>query len=273
MAAAVEAANQNLKELDRLRKEQDIIIRKINKIHERLSQTPPETAERYAEKLWIKLKGCYLEAKSLAEKEESISSQCITQLDTLITPAQTAPHRRKPDVPEQKRKRMKADAESSRLNSPAVLPRMPVDYSSISVEDQVAARVTSMDADKDEWIVVKVIRFDRDTNKYEVIDEEPGDDEENGQRKYKLPPPCIIPFPKRTDPSTALDFGTGSQVLAVYPGTTALYKATVVGPHRKKKSDDYILEFDDDEEDGVAGLPKRPVPFYHVVQLPEGHRQ
>ncbi|GJM87565.1 hypothetical protein PR202_ga03532 [Eleusine coracana subsp. coracana] len=37
------------------------------------------------------------------------------------------------------------------------------------------------------------------------------------------------------------------------------------------KFDSYILEFDDDEEDG--SLPQRAVPFYRVVALPEGHRQ
>lgn len=44
---------------------------------------------------------------------------------------------------------------------------------------------------------------------------------------------AIIPFPKRNDPSSAGDFPTGKHVLAVYPGTTALYKATVVNGHRK----------------------------------------
>lgn len=52
-------------------------------------------------------------------------------------------------------------------------------------------------------------------------------------RMYKLPPSCIIPFPKKTEASTAVDFAHGLQVLAVYPGTTALYKASVVGPPRK----------------------------------------
>lgn len=33
----------------------------------------------------------------------------------------------------------------------------------------------------------------------------------------------------------------------------------------------YLLEFDDDEEDG--SLPQRSVPFHKVVPLPEGHRQ
>lgn len=52
-------------------------------------------------------------------------------------------------------------------------------------------------------------------------------------RKYKLPMSCIIPFPKKNDPSSVPDFPPGRHVLAVYPGTTALYKATVVSPPRK----------------------------------------
>ena len=52
-------------------------------------------------------------------------------------------------------------------------------------------------------------------------------------RKYKLPMSCIIPFPTRNDPSSTQEFPTGRHVLAVYPGTTALYKATVVSTPRK----------------------------------------
>uniref|UniRef100_A0A453K620 SGF29 C-terminal domain-containing protein n=1 Tax=Aegilops tauschii subsp. strangulata TaxID=200361 RepID=A0A453K620_AEGTS len=58
-------------------------------------------------------------------------------------------------------------------------------------------------------------------------------------RKYKLPMSYIIPFPKKGDPSSAQDFGQGRQVLAVYPGTTALYRATVAS-QRKRKSDEYV---------------------------------
>lgn len=169
---------------------------------------------------------------------------------------------------EQKKKRMKADPDVPRL-SPSV--RNHLDILASLKGEQVAARVTQENADKDEWFIVKVIHFERETREFEVLDEEPGDDEEPaGQRKYKLPMSHIIPFPKRNDPSTAQDFPPGKHVLAVYPGTTALYKATVVNT-RKRKTDDYVLEFDDDEEDG--SLPQRHVPFHKVVALPEGHRQ
>lgn len=156
-------------------------------------------------------------------------------------------------------------------------------------------------------------------------------------RTYKLPMLCILPFPKRNDPSNTQEFPPGKHVLAVYPGTTALYKATVVSTPRKVsffvtticiylynlsfclKTTNlellnmdvnssnirgsltskfvnllcllytengvfssisynkticlirYLLEFDDDEEDGA--LPQRTVPFHKVVALPEGHRQ
>lgn len=52
-------------------------------------------------------------------------------------------------------------------------------------------------------------------------------------RKYRVPLSAIIPFPKRNDPSNAQDFPPGRPVLAVYPGTTALYRATVVNGNRK----------------------------------------
>jgi len=52
-------------------------------------------------------------------------------------------------------------------------------------------------------------------------------------RQYKLSMGNIIPFPKSNDPSSGQDFPPGKHVLAVYPGTTALYKATVVHGHRR----------------------------------------
>ncbi|KAL6580711.1 hypothetical protein OROMI_006634 [Orobanche minor] len=93
---------------------------------------------------------------------------------------------------------------------------------------EVATRVSQDDAGGDEWFVVKVIHFENKTREFEELDEEPGDDEESGgPRKYKLPMTHIISFPKRTDLSNVQDFPPGRHVLAVYPETTALYKATV----------------------------------------------
>ncbi|KAH1150298.1 hypothetical protein GYH30_044365 [Glycine max] len=199
----------------------------------------------------------------------SISNLLINQIDALLPTGPQGQTRRRIEGNEQKRKRVKTESDISRL-TPNM--RSQLEACASLKGEQVAARVTPRNADKDEWFVVKVIHFDKESKEFEVLDEEPGDDEESsGQRQYKLPMANIIPFPKSNDPSSALDFPPGKHVLAVYPGTTALYKATVVQGPRRRKTEDYVLEFDDDEEDG--SLPQRTVPFRKVVPLPEGHRQ
>ncbi|KAL2500112.1 SGF29 tudor-like domain [Abeliophyllum distichum] len=259
---------ENSRELDRLRKEQEVVLLDINKMHKKLQSTP-EVVEKPGDNSLSRLKMLYTQAKELSESEVNISTQLLGQLDALMPSGTPGQHRRRiAEGNEQKKKRMKADSDVSRL-SPSL--RNLLDSLASLKGEQVAARVTQEDAEKDEWFIVKVIHFDKETREFEVLDEEPGDDEESsGQRKYKLHMSHIIPFPKRADPTNAQDFPLGKHVLAVYPGTTALYKATVVQT-RKRKTDDYVLEFDDDEEEG--SLPQRLVPYHRVVPLPEGHRQ
>ncbi|CAL5370142.1 unnamed protein product [Camellia sinensis] len=260
------------KELDRLRKEEEDVLFEINKMHKKLQSTP-EVVEKPGDNSLLRLKMLYTQAKELSESEVNISNQLLVQLDALI-PSGPRQQRRRIGVcknlegNEQKKKRMKADSDILRL-SPSM--RNQLDALASLKGEQVAARVTQENAEKDEWFVVKVIHFDRETKEFEVLDEEPGDDEEGGggQRKYKLPVSHIIPFPKQNDSTSAQDFPTGKQVLAVYPGTTALYRATVVQP---RKTDEYVLEFDDDEEED-GSMPQRVVSFDRVVGLPEGHRQ
>ncbi|XP_051140231.1 SAGA-associated factor 29 homolog A-like isoform X2 [Andrographis paniculata] len=256
---------ENSKELDRLRKEQEDVLIEINKLHKKLQSTP-EVVDKPGDNSLYRLKVLYTQAKELSENEMTISSQLLGQLDALM-PSGTAGQRRR-IAGEPKKRRMKADLEAPRQSASA---RNSLDSLANLKGEQVAAKVSQDDAGKDEWFVVKVIHFDKETRLFEVLDEEPGDDEDGtGQKKYNLPMSHIIPFPKRSDLSSVPDFPRGTHVLAVYPETTALYKATVV-QGRKRKIDDYILEFDDDEEDG--SMPQRSVPFHRVVPLPEGYRQ
>ncbi|ANM68445.1 SGF29 tudor-like domain-containing protein [Arabidopsis thaliana] len=225
---------ENTKELDRLRKDQEEVLVEINKMHKKL-QASPEIVEKPGDISLAKLKNLYIQAKELSENEVTVSNILLTQLDLLLPYGPTGQQRRKLGVVaegnDQKRKRMKVDSDVIRL-SPSMRNQIEA-YASLKGE-QVAARVTAESADKDEWFVVKVIHFDRETKEVEVLDEEPGDDEEgSGQRTYKLPMLCILPFPKRNDPSNTQEFPPGKHVLAVYPGTTALYKATVVSTPRK----------------------------------------
>ncbi|KAK1568464.1 hypothetical protein Q3G72_024864 [Acer saccharum] len=81
---------------------------------------------------------------------------------------------------EQKRKRMKNDSDIPRL-SPSL--RNQLDNCASLKGEQVAARITAENAERDEWFVVKVIHFDRETKEFEVLDGEPGDDEEGGGQR------------------------------------------------------------------------------------------
>ncbi|KAL0914677.1 hypothetical protein M5K25_015045 [Dendrobium thyrsiflorum] len=262
------------KELDQLRKDLEDDILEINKLHKKLQackyHLAPDIIEKSGDSILQRLRSLYVHAKELSENEMSVSTTLMAQLDALLQSGLSAAQRKKIEVSEQKKKRIKTDSDIPRFPN-ATSMRNQLEYWASLKGEQVAARVTSDDAEKDEWFVVKVIHFDKEAKEFDVLDEDPGDDEESIQKKYKLPLSRIIPFPKKGDPSSAPDFPPGKHVLAVYPGTTALYKATVVNTHRKRKADDYSLEFDDDEEDG--SLPQRSVPFYRVVTLPEGHRQ
>ncbi|XP_042960922.1 SAGA-associated factor 29 homolog B-like isoform X6 [Carya illinoinensis] len=82
----------------------------------------------------------------------------------------------------------------------------------------------------------------------------------------------IIPFPKRNDPSTAQDFPPGRQVLAVYPGTTALYKATVVNNNRKRKTDEEA-SLDGADMEVVSSLPQACNAFIVTHTLHILHQQ
>ncbi|XP_020227696.1 SAGA-associated factor 29 homolog B isoform X4 [Cajanus cajan] len=275
---------ESSKELDRVRKEEEDVLSEINKLHKKLQTKygyssleailfalAPEVVEKPGDNSLARLRLLYTQAKDLSENEASISNLLISQIDALLPTGPQGQTRRRigKEGNEQKRKRVKTESDISRL-TPSM--RHQLETCASLKGEQVAARVTPRNADKDEWFVVKVIHFDKESKEFEVLDEEPGDDEESsGQRQYKLPMGNIIPFPKINDPSSAPDFPPGKHVLAVYPGTTALYKATVVQGHRRRKTEDYVLEFDDDEEDG--SLPQRTVPFHKVVPLPDGHRQ
>ncbi|GFQ07687.1 saga-associated factor 29 homolog [Phtheirospermum japonicum] len=253
---------ENSTELDRLREELEVVLLEVNKMHLKLQPMTPDMVEESDDNSLTRLKMLYIQAKELSENEVTVAAQLLAQLDALLPSATPGQHRRKIEGSEQKKKkRMKGESDVSILESLANLKG-----------EQVAARVSEEDADRDEWFVVRVIHFDEEAQEFEVLDEEPGDDvESGGQSKYKLPMTHIIPFPKPTDLPSVHNFPRGKRVLAVYPETTALYKATVVQAPRKRKTDDYVLEFDDDEEEGT--LPRRLVPFHKVVPLPEGYRQ
>jgi len=116
------------------------------------------------------------------------------------------------------------------------------------------------------WILTTVVRFlPEKVDQYEVVDADPYEDVAT-RKHYTLPRKCIIPLPT-TQPeqwSKATCYPKSSMVLAMFPNTTAFYPAVVQGcPTRGHP--DYVLIFDDDEENGKKA-PKRNVAPRFVIQ-------
>uniref|UniRef100_A0A8R7UDV3 SGF29 C-terminal domain-containing protein n=1 Tax=Triticum urartu TaxID=4572 RepID=A0A8R7UDV3_TRIUA len=150
------------KELDQLRKEQDDVATEINKIHKKIISSP-EMVDKSVDAMMARLRGFYVQARELSESEVSASSALVGLLDGLLQSGVSAAPRKKIEISEQKKKRMKSDTDTTRFSSASM--RSQLDQAANLKGEQVAARVKS-DDEKDEWFVVKVIHFDKETKEY-----------------------------------------------------------------------------------------------------------
>jgi len=150
----------------------------------------------------------------------------------------------------------------------------PVVQTGLQMGDQVAACIlapTEEDPQALEWIMATFARAHAPLReggpaRFEVRDEEASEGEVGA---HLLPQSRVIALPK--GPQCPI-LPPGSPVLAVYPGTTTFYRATVVTPARRHKSGDhgdYLLEFEDDGD--ASGMPQRSVHFRHVVAFPAAY--
>ncbi|KAL1359115.1 SAGA-associated factor 29 homolog A-like [Arachis hypogaea] len=255
-------------ELDLIIKEQEVILLKINDLNEKL-KTSPQVVENPDDNSLELLKVWYTQAMNLSNCEANICDLLANQLDALLELQQPSPPLpRLPPLPQQQKRMAKARVEQPKRQKQVKSLSNPSSITGSLEGKEVAAKVMPQIFEKEEWIIARVVCFDEESKEFEVVDEEPDNGDakevESGEKKYKVPMRSIIPFPSSNDPTSAPEFSPGTYVLAVYPGTTTLYKARVVRGHNKRKKHDYVLEFDDDEnEDGT--LPKRKVPFHKVV--------
>mmetsp|Transcript_29991 Transcript_29991/g.50357 ORF Transcript_29991/g.50357 Transcript_29991/m.50357 type:complete len:379 (+) Transcript_29991:168-1304(+) len=136
--------------------------------------------------------------------------------------------------------------------------------------DQVAALIGSKTTQA-QWILAKIVRHLPDKDKYEIEDDDPGDDPENPQSKHHtIPSKYIVPLPSTNDSLPFPEFPKDSKVLAMFPDSTCFYKATVVAPPSRRQKQrtgaplEYTILFEDDEEEAGA-IIKRKVSYRFVV--------
>ncbi|XP_051115361.1 SAGA-associated factor 29 homolog A-like [Andrographis paniculata] len=261
----IAAIMHNASELEGVREQLEEILVEINTIHEKLKNTP-EVVEKLGDSSLSRVRMLYMLGKELSEREAEVSYQLVKQLDAFLDSI-VGREQWMTEEDVELEAFMKANLDYLKSSSPS-MQSDPDSPASLKGE-QVAAKVGVDDNQSEMWFVVRVINFDEATQEFEVQDEVPGDnDERTWPRIYKLPKSDIIPLPKSTDFPNIHNFPPECRVLAVYPETTALYKATMIRIHKQKRVVHFVLTFDGDEEvDGC--LPLRSVPFYWVVPLPK----
>jgi SAGA-associated factor 29 len=147
--------------------------------------------------------------------------------------------------------------------------------------DLVAARIVRKDSEvpTDEWILAYVRSYAGDRHKYTVQDVE--DNDEEGPTTYVVNEKDAVPLPLSIPDKAQwpdAEFAATMPVLALFPGTTCFYRATIATPPRARtgsrsdalREQSYLVYFDDDDQDGF--LPEREVPARFVLALPDETR-
>ena len=120
------------------------------------------------------------------------------------------------------------------------------------------------------WIQATILQVvqSRGDVRYVVRDDDQGDDEKFKRKQYTLTRRYLLPLPSLDDVplSQRTVFSKGTRVLAVYPGCTALYPATV---HKTPSpgTNNYIVLFEDDEEGPKPVAARGVCPLKPLSQL------
>ncbi|KAI8990171.1 SGF29 tudor-like domain-containing protein [Pilobolus umbonatus] len=196
-----------------------------------------------------RLKDNYRRGIELSTNEARIIKDVIEKLSVLIA-------LRNASEQDPKRKKRKLDAEDSlkvtKTNNNGILTN----------GTSVAAKQPKEKDKNEEWILATVIQYFPDKNKYQVEDV---DQDEYGQKpRYMLPPRYVIPIPNSDEAKVSTEIQAHQNVLALYPGTTCFYKATVITPPSKNKDlTRYRVQFEDDNDEVQNVMPE------YILEMPK----
>jgi hypothetical protein len=133
--------------------------------------------------------------------------------------------------------------------------------------DKVAAKLNQ----DDPWILASIVKYIPQKDKYQVEDEDSGDQGQN-KRRHTVSAAHVVPLSKVNSPD-ADTFQALDRVMAVYPNTTSFYPCTVVfGPRQSggvqsRNTTRVVVKFDDDEDE-TGNIPEHKIPRRYVLPLP-----
>ncbi|ORY98969.1 SGF29 tudor-like domain-domain-containing protein [Syncephalastrum racemosum] len=200
----------------------------------------------------------YQEAIELADKETLLNLDTREKISVLLALREASE-----SDPRRKRKRL-----DDTINHQTTRKKNKTSSGTLLPGTSVAARQPNQKGKSEEWILAVVLGFQPDKNKYFVEDVDQDETGKKQQVSLYFGRRNIIPIPDRKDEAIATnhsDFPVGQKVLALYPGTTCFYRATVIVPPIKNEdinfSTHYRVRFDDDNDDAKYVMPE------HVLRI------
>jgi len=130
------------------------------------------------------------------------------------------------------------------------------------VGDKVAAKIGG------EYMLTRIIKHSKRKKQYKVED---ADELTEDPATYDINQDYVIAIPKPGQPETlGREYPRGARVLALFPGTSTFYAATVAKKFERPKGRifEYGLRFDDDEKDANGEVRMKKISAYEVVAPP-----
>jgi len=253
-----------LKRLDRLLDETQVAANKYYSITTKFQQAVKDGIPDQNDKEWNKLIRNYRETKLTLAKVDRASGICIDKVNKL-------------EIEKRKRKAggaaMTSGAPGSSVEHPSAGGKRFKGDTSIPKGKLVAARVSKDKEVPEEWILAAIIAYDDHKGLYEVEDAEHvlglDDYDPNAHRKhYFMAASRIVVLPDTLE--KCKDYPKGTEVLAMFPDTTSFYRARVEQAPRGKKTQEYILKFDDDDDETGITPQRRVSPLYVLSKQDAG---
>ncbi|KAI9995203.1 hypothetical protein PInf_012253 [Phytophthora infestans] len=265
----------------------DVIANKINVLREKLlrsgsSEGDAETKKKWARQLqhWLAL------ACRLLAKQRRQLNHCIERVERDYSRGEIGIGSVKQKEAEAKEdanlySRTYARPRAGSSSTAAAAPEsdsykgnmVPSKEDILAVGCHVAAKVARS---HELWIMARVVKFNADTNTYEVEDVDAGDDDEDDvdapRRHYIVPWQQVVELPGDSLPEGEwIQYAVNERVMAMYPNTTSFFRSTIRVPN-PKGAPYVILKFDEDEDEH-GFVPDRKVPFRFVAPLKPWHQK
>ncbi|KAI8054902.1 SGF29 tudor-like domain-containing protein [Thamnidium elegans] len=232
----------SLIKLEGIQKDEESVLSTINKI-----QLSVNVEKGITSLIHQKLKDNYRRGIELSLTESKTIGDIIEKISVLVA--------LRDNEQDFKKKKRKLEIEDSTINgggSSHIITRGTT----------VAARQPKEKDKNEEWILAVVLQYHPDKNKYQVEDVDQDDFGE--KQRYMLPPRYVIPVKSSEEAKLSPEIPAYQDVLALYPGTTCFYKATVIAPPSKSKEiKNYRVQFEDDNDEVKYIMPE------HVIEMPK----